>query len=228
MIITARQSSQDKDGRQPLNSNNQPASKQDSSFGPTHYGNEIVSKLDHTMTDAYDDESSYDDIDRLFYDDNNKAIVDHDKLFSRVRPPPQPSLGTAAPSDIFNQHLNNGRNLPPPSASRDASPFRQTSPLAPVPPPDGFASKPRMSGPYIAEDNSVLFPISPRLKVGGPRPPTPPPATISLFPVFRGFPKRQRGLRDSTSAHHPPPIELPDGSSCPPILSPLGSNDPVK
>ncbi|KAK4075423.1 transcriptional regulator family: Fungal Specific TF [Trichoderma aggressivum f. europaeum] len=77
--IAAQKSRQDEDGRRPLNNNNQPASEQGPSITLTHYGSEIVPKLDRTMTDVYDDE---------FYEDktgwttDNGSLNDEFKLFN--------------------------------------------------------------------------------------------------------------------------------------------------
>ncbi|UKZ79305.1 hypothetical protein TrVFT333_007055 [Trichoderma virens FT-333] len=127
--------------RRPLN-NNQPFDDQDSSFWLAGHGNGTVPKLDRTMTDVYGDE---------LYNPN-----------FTITSSPQQSQVTAAPSDVFNQrisaansqHLSTIRNSPTSSISRDISPFRHGSPLAPSPLHDwatshgavAMNSQPRMPG----------------------------------------------------------------------------------
>ncbi|QYS94528.1 hypothetical protein H0G86_001857 [Trichoderma simmonsii] len=77
----------------------------------------------------------------------------------------QPSLAPAVPSDVFNQrissansqHLNTILNSRSSSTSRDASPLRQSSSLAPLPPHDS-APQPRTScqEPYHFRDQRDL------------------------------------------------------------------------
>ncbi|RFU71801.1 26s proteasome regulatory subunit [Trichoderma arundinaceum] len=120
-----------------------PVEDQDSSFWLAGHGNGNVPKLDRTMTDVYGDE---------LYNPN-----------FTITSSPQQSQVTAAPSDVFNQrisaansqHLSTIRHSPTSSISRDMSPFRQGSPLAPSPLHDWAAShhhgvalnsQPRMPG----------------------------------------------------------------------------------
>ncbi|KAM0244713.1 hypothetical protein ACHAQJ_010731 [Trichoderma viride] len=130
--------------RRPLN--NQPmGDDQDSSYWyTTGHVNANVPKLDRTMTDVYGDE---------LYNPN-----------FTITSSPQQSQVTAAPSDVFNQrisaansqHLSTVRHSPTSTMSRDISPFRHGSPLAPSPLHDwaashgavamNNASQPRISG----------------------------------------------------------------------------------
>ncbi|KAF3076007.1 Transcriptional regulator RPN4 [Trichoderma lentiforme] len=128
--------------RRPLNTNNQPIDDQDSSYWYAGHGNGTVPKLDRTMTDVYGDE---------LYNPN-----------FTITSSPQQSQVTAAPSDVFNQrisaansqHLSTIRHSPTSSISRDISPFRHGSPLAPSPLHDwasshgavAMNSQPRMPG----------------------------------------------------------------------------------
>lgn len=87
-----------------------------------------VPKLGRTMTDVYGDE---------LYNPN-----------FTITSSPQQSQVTAAPNDVFNQrinaansqHLNTVHHSPTSSMSRDISPFRHGSPLAPSPLHDWAAS----------------------------------------------------------------------------------------
>ena len=96
-------------------------------------GNGPVPKLDRTMTDVYGDE---------LYNPN-----------FTITSSPQQSQVTTAPSDVFNQrisaansqHLNTMRHSPGSSISRDISPFRHGSPLAPSPLHDWAASQGAMA-----------------------------------------------------------------------------------
>ncbi|KAL6864367.1 hypothetical protein J3F83DRAFT_162941 [Trichoderma novae-zelandiae] len=96
-------------------------------------GNGTVPKLDRTMTDVYGDE---------LYNPN-----------FTITSSPQQSQVTAAPSDVFNQrisaansqHLSTMRHSPVSSMSRDISPFRHGSPLAPSPLHDWAASQGHMA-----------------------------------------------------------------------------------
>ncbi|KAL7805365.1 hypothetical protein V8C44DRAFT_352156 [Trichoderma aethiopicum] len=96
-------------------------------------GNGPVPKLDRTMTDVYGDE---------LYNPN-----------FTITSSPQQSQVTTAPSDVFNQrisaansqHLNTMRHSPASSISRDISPFRHGSPLAPSPLHDWAASQGAMA-----------------------------------------------------------------------------------
>ncbi|KAL7945703.1 hypothetical protein V8C42DRAFT_42855 [Trichoderma barbatum] len=106
------------------------------------HGNGTVPKLDRTMTDVYGDE---------LYNPN-----------FTITSSPQQSQVTAAPSDVFtqrisaanSQHLSTIRHSPTSSISRDMSPFRHGSPLAPSPLHDwatshgavALNSQPRMPG----------------------------------------------------------------------------------
>ncbi|PNP53072.1 hypothetical protein THARTR1_06282 [Trichoderma harzianum] len=246
----AQKSRQDEDGRRPLNNDNQPAVEQDSSFGLAHDGNKLVDTLSHTMTgdELWNDVTfglTNDDVfndDMFGFDDDNKLDINDFRLFKESYEPtlttnssPQPSLAPATSSDVFtqrlnaatNQHLNTIRNSPSSSTSRDASPFRQGSPLAPLPLHD-LASPPRRSGRdvpnYIYPDppnyraprvppipivNGLPLPIPPRLRVGGPRPPTPRP---SLTPRRVLTPRPPPTPTPPLKAADPRPT-LPDSTS---------------
>ncbi|KAK1236793.1 hypothetical protein MKX07_005912 [Trichoderma sp. CBMAI-0711] len=105
----------------------------DSSYWLAGQGNGPVPKLDRTMTDVYGDE---------LYNPN-----------FTITSSPQQSQVTTAPSDVFNQrisaansqHLNTMRHSPASSISRDISPFRHGSPLAPSPLHDWAASQGAMA-----------------------------------------------------------------------------------
>lgn len=100
---------------------------EDSCF-TTGHANANVPKLGRTMTDVYGDE---------LYNPN-----------FTITSSPQQSQVTAAPNDVFNQrinaansqHLNTVHHSPTSSISRDMSPFRHGSPLAPSPLHDWAAS----------------------------------------------------------------------------------------
>ncbi|KAL7784663.1 hypothetical protein V8C37DRAFT_395398 [Trichoderma ceciliae] len=118
------------------------------------HGNGNVPKLDRTMTDVYGDE---------LYNPN-----------FTITSSPQQSQVTAAPSDVFNQrisaansqHLSTIRHSPTSSISRDLSPFRHGSPLAPSPLHDWAAShgaavavnsQPRMPGQDPGSQHDAQF-----------------------------------------------------------------------
>ncbi|KAH6603399.1 26s proteasome regulatory subunit [Trichoderma cornu-damae] len=136
-------------GRRRPPTNCQPMDDRDSSLwlaGP---------KLDRTMSDVYGDE---------LYNPN-----------FTITSSPQQSQVTAAPSDVFNQrinaansqHLSTMRHSPTTSSiSRDISPFRQGSPLAPSPLRDwasshgaaaAMGSQPRMPGQGRGSQHDAHF-----------------------------------------------------------------------
>lgn len=116
--------------------------QEDSFWFTAGHANGNVPKLGRTMTDVYGDE---------LYNPN-----------FTITSSPQQSQVTAAPNDVFNQrinaansqHLNTVHQSPISSISRDMSPFRHGSPLAPSPLHDWAAShggvamnpQPHMSG----------------------------------------------------------------------------------
>ncbi|KAK4076202.1 transcriptional regulator family: Fungal Specific TF [Trichoderma harzianum] len=214
-------------------------------------GNGIEPKLDHPMTVfnhlLFDNDENLNDDKllnrkKLFGDEqtytdesfNLLEFLDKDKLDNpgfANNSSSEPSLATAASSEVFNQrisatnsqHLNAMRNSPSSSTSRDASPFRQSSPLASMPPHDSRTSGqepsyfrdqrdfedyyfrgPRNRGDYFYTDTRGTTSQTQQHKIshalGGHRPPTPPPPPA---PPLKAA-DLQSTLTDYTSANKTP------------------------